>query len=105
MKVYINYIKAFGVLLFIALIFFNLMIHLNSILSSFWLTQWTENPYMLNVSNINTSHYEELTNMYLGVYGCFGLGVGKSNYNHTIFHQFVSFVLFSVFLSSLLQLC
>ncbi|XP_014786272.1 multidrug resistance-associated protein 1 [Octopus bimaculoides] len=77
-RVYINYIKAFGVLLFISMLFSNLMIHLSNILSSFWLTEWTENPYMLNDSNINTTHYKELTNMYLGGYGGFGLGVGVS---------------------------
>ncbi|GAB1601881.1 resistance-associated 1, partial [Argonauta hians] len=76
LKIYTSYIKAFGITLFSLAIIFNTLYNVANIASSVWLSQWTEDPYLVNETNINTTHYDELTNMYLGGYGGFGVLVG-----------------------------
>lgn len=42
------------------------------VLSSVWLSIWTEDPLMANSTLVNTSQYTSKRDMYLGVYGGFG---------------------------------
>jgi len=50
-----------------------LLFGVSSVLSSLWLTQWTEDPILQNASLTNTSVYLQHRDLYLGVYGGFGV--------------------------------
>jgi len=57
------------------LVFF-LLFGVSSLLSNLWLTQWTEDPILQNASLTNTSIYLQHRDLYLGVYGGFGILLG-----------------------------
>jgi len=44
--------------------------------SNIWLQQWTDDKYLQDVNNVNTTEYKEKNYTYLGVYGAFGIGQG-----------------------------
>jgi len=48
------------------------------ILSSIWLAKWTDDPYLKDPTNLNTTEYKNKNYMYLGIYGAFGIGQGAS---------------------------
>jgi len=59
-------------MLFLLLVAF-LLFGISSVLSSLWLTQWTEDSVLQNASLANTSVYLHHRDVYLGVYGGFGV--------------------------------
>ena len=59
-------------MLFLLLAAFSLF-GVSSVLSSLWLTKWTEDPVLQNASLTNTSIYLQHRDLYLGVYGGFGV--------------------------------
>lgn len=52
--------------------------------SNFWLTDWTQDPYLTNTSNVHTHQYKEKTDFYLIVFGLFGVAQSKC-VNESIF--------------------
>jgi len=50
-----------------------LLFGISSVLSILWLTEWTEDPVLQNASLTNTSIYLHHRDLYLGVYGGFGV--------------------------------
>jgi len=50
-----------------------LLFGVSSVLSSLWLTEWTEDPILQNATLTNTSLYLQHRDLYLGVYGGFGV--------------------------------
>jgi len=59
-------------MMFVLLTLF-LLFGVSSVLSSLWLTQWTEDPVLQNATLSNTSIYLQHRDLYLGVYGGFGV--------------------------------
>jgi len=58
-----------------------LLFGISSVLSSLWLSKWTEDAVLQNASLTNTSIYLQYRDLYVGVYGGFGVLQGmQSNY-------------------------
>lgn len=68
--VYKHYIKSVGIFLSVATLVLNFVFQAFQIGSNLWLTQWSNDK--------EVEHDTGLRNMYLGVYGAFGFGQGKS---------------------------
>lgn len=68
--VYKHYIKSVGIFLASATLLLNLGFQAFQIGSNIWLTQWSNDKRVVNDT--------ALRDMYLGVYGAFGCGQGKS---------------------------
>jgi hypothetical protein len=66
--VYKHYLKSIGIVLSLATIFLNMVFQGFSIGSNIWLSKWSSDPEA-NQTNVR--------DMYLGVYGAFGVGQGK----------------------------
>lgn len=75
--VYKHYLKSIGVGLSIATIILNIIFQGFSIGSNIWLSEWSSDTRVVN----DTS----LRDMYLGVYGAFGIGQGMLLYYCSIF--------------------
>jgi len=68
-----------------------LLFGISSVLSSLWLTQWTEDPVLQNASLINSSIYLQHRDLYLGVYGGFGVLQGMSlKFCHCVIERMMS---------------
>lgn len=50
-----------------------------NVFSNFWITFWTEDSYLKNVTLVNTEKYDDLKYYYLGMYGLIGIVQGKLN--------------------------
>ena len=81
MMVYLSYFKAMGFSFTAIMVFSMLLFQASDIGSSLWLTRWTNDPFLTNISNRNTSEYSHLTNEYLSGYSLFGLGQGKTKFD------------------------
>jgi len=68
--VYKHYIKSVGIFLSVATLVLNFVFQAFQIGSNLWLTQWANDQNVANDTG--------LRDMYLGVYGAFGFGQGKS---------------------------
>ena len=73
---YFAYGRALGVFMMLLLLALFLLFGVSSVLSNLWLTQWTEDPVLQNASLTNTSTYLEHRDLYVGVYGGFGVAQG-----------------------------
>lgn len=73
-RVYMKYISAIGVLATIAIFTLFIIYQGTGIYSSIWLAQWTDDDYLKDITNVNTSEYQNRNYMYLGVYAALGVG-------------------------------
>ena len=75
---FFRYTQALGTIYVLLITFFFLLYQVASVLSSIWLSEWTEDPLLKNTSiAANSSEYQNKQNMYLGVYGGLGGAQGK----------------------------
>lgn len=72
-----KYLSAIGGLFSVLIIGLFLIYNGAGIYSSIWLSEWTDDPYLKDTSNANTTKYQDKNYMYLGVYGGLGVGQGK----------------------------
>lgn len=72
-----KYVQAMGFVLTFLMLLFGILYQFSSIFSSVWLRNWTQDPLLMNVSNLNTSAYTAQTNYYLGIYGALGVAQGE----------------------------
>ncbi|VDI22202.1 Hypothetical predicted protein [Mytilus galloprovincialis] len=86
LAVILTYIKSMGVLITIMAFIFLCVYQGLGIYSNIWITYWTSNLYLLNVSNWNTDFYYEEKTYYLGFYALIGILQG------------ISFILFQGFI-------
>ena len=70
-----TYLSAIGGVFSIVIIGLFLIYNGAGVYSSIWLSQWTDDTYLKDSSNVNTTEYKNKNYMYLGVYA--GLGVGQ----------------------------
>ncbi|KAL5020046.1 hypothetical protein ScPMuIL_002938 [Solemya velum] len=76
MGVYISYAKAMGIVP-VVLVFLSIAVYSAiNVYSSFWLTFWTEDPYLKNLTLTNTTTYHDKYTMYLGVFTLLGVAQG-----------------------------
>jgi hypothetical protein len=68
---------------FITLIY--VMFQASSLAANIWLSQWTDDPTLANISMAGTPEYNDLNAMYLGVYGGLGACQGSEIYYTIIF--------------------
>ncbi|XP_063422857.1 ATP-binding cassette sub-family C member 3-like [Mytilus trossulus] len=73
LAVILTYIKSMGVLITIMAFIFLCVYQGLGIYSNIWITYWTSNLYLLNVSNWNTDFYYEEKTYYLGFYALIGI--------------------------------
>ena len=76
-------------MMFVLLALF-LLFGVSSVLSSLWLTRWTEDSVLQNATLANTSIYVQHRDLYLGVYGGFGVMQGTVIYAVCLMIVFVS---------------
>ncbi|KAL5020047.1 hypothetical protein ScPMuIL_002939 [Solemya velum] len=78
MGVYISYAKAMGIVP-VVLVFLSIAVYSAiSVYSSFWLTFWTDDPYLKNLTLTNTTTYHDKYTMYLGVFTLLGVAQGAA---------------------------
>lgn len=70
-----KYLSAIGGLFSLLILGLFLVYNGAGIYSSIWLSEWTDDEYLKNPANVNTTEYQNKNYMYLGVYA--GLGVGQ----------------------------
>lgn len=68
-----DYIRSIGVVLTVVTILLNAVYQLSSIGSNLWLSVWSSDTTTV----VNGTQDIAKTDMYLGIYGAFGLGQGK----------------------------
>lgn len=73
MKIYFSYLSAMGLGFTALMLIGETLFQASDIGSSLLLTKWTDDPFLSNSSNLNTSEYSDLTNDYLSGYSLFGL--------------------------------
>ncbi|KAK3703287.1 hypothetical protein RRG08_017331 [Elysia crispata] len=76
LAVFLDYFKAIGIIATAAFFFFFACYQAVNVYSSIWLSQWTADSTLQNVSLAGTSEYNDKNEMYLGVYG--GLGAAQA---------------------------
>ncbi|KAH3867978.1 hypothetical protein DPMN_031114 [Dreissena polymorpha] len=75
-KVTKDYLKAMGVFWVIISMATMLLYHVVSVYSMFWLTYWTEDPFLRNQSNVVEQEYSQASIFYLIIYAVMGLVQG-----------------------------
>lgn len=76
LTIYMHYFRAIGLPLFILSLFIYTAYSAASVFSGIWLSMWTDDDLLLNVSRSGESGYTDRSNMYLGVYAASGIGQG-----------------------------
>lgn len=82
-SVYLSYCRALGLPFFLVILLLFGLFEATSVVSSLWLTDWTEDKTMQNSSLVNSTMFAYKRDLYLGVYGGFGVLQGE---------RFVAFV-------------
>jgi hypothetical protein len=72
-SVYLEYCRAAGISICLGVLLFHTLFEAASVLSSLWLTEWTEDETLQNSSIVNSSFYTFKRDLYLTVYGGFGV--------------------------------
>ncbi|KAL4228773.1 hypothetical protein ACF0H5_011815 [Mactra antiquata] len=73
-RVYMKYLSAVGGLAAMIILLLFVAFQSLTIYSSIWLADWTDDPYLKDISNVNTTEYQNKNYEYLGVYGALGVG-------------------------------
>ncbi|KAH9514953.1 Multidrug resistance-associated protein 1 [Bulinus truncatus] len=73
MAVFWTYAKATGTFAIMMSFLFFVLFQVASAWSNFWLSDWTEDSYLANLSLIRTDHYKETNDYYLYIFGVFGI--------------------------------
>lgn len=77
MGVYLAFVRAVGVSP-VVLVFLSVLIYSGlNVYSNFWLTFWTEDSYLKNMTLTNTTTYHDKYTMYLGVFTALVVGQGN----------------------------
>lgn len=76
LAVFTAYCKAMGYYLTTIMLFVFLLYQAATVISSFWLSRWTEDKLLKNASISNTTEYMDKQYFYLGIYGAFGIAQG-----------------------------
>ncbi|KAK0045854.1 multidrug resistance-associated protein 1-like isoform X1 [Biomphalaria pfeifferi] len=71
-NVYLVYIKAVGLFTFIFMTLIFTIFQGSSTFSAIWLSMWTDDKLLANVSAAESSEYVAKNNLYLGIYGALG---------------------------------
>ena len=77
MAVYLQYINAVGVVTFIILTFLYLLFQVSSSGSAVWLSMWTDDKILSNITARGSDEFVNQNNMYLAIYGLLGLSQSK----------------------------
>lgn len=72
-SVFLSYARALGFIMSFLLLASYLLFEASSMFSNIWLSEWTEDKDLQNMSLVNSTHYKNKMDLYLGVYGGFGL--------------------------------
>uniref|UniRef100_A0A2C9K9A9 ABC-type glutathione-S-conjugate transporter n=1 Tax=Biomphalaria glabrata TaxID=6526 RepID=A0A2C9K9A9_BIOGL len=75
-NVYLVYIKAVGLFTFIFMTLIFTIFQGSSTFSAIWLSMWTDDKLLANVSAAGSSEYVAKNNLYLGIYGALGFAQG-----------------------------
>ncbi|KAL5020060.1 hypothetical protein ScPMuIL_002952 [Solemya velum] len=75
-RVFVAFAKAMGIVVAILVFVFMTLFQGLNVYSNYWLTYWTEDPYLKNQSLTNTTTYEEKFITYLSVYTVLGIAQG-----------------------------
>ncbi|CAL1531990.1 unnamed protein product [Lymnaea stagnalis] len=73
MAVFWAYSKASGTCAIAISFLFFALFQVASAWSNFWLTDWTDDPYLANTSHLHTNEYKEKNDFYLWIFGVFGI--------------------------------
>ncbi|XP_053408516.1 multidrug resistance-associated protein 1-like isoform X2 [Mercenaria mercenaria] len=73
-KVYMKYFSAIGALATFVIFALFIVYQGGGIYSSIWLAQWTDDDYLKNPNNVNTTEYQNRNYKYLGIYAALGVG-------------------------------
>lgn len=73
-KVFMKYFRAVGFITTVVILVIYVGFQGASVGSNIWLSLWTDDSYLKNPANLNTSKYADKNYMYLGIYGAFGVG-------------------------------
>jgi len=71
-----TYIRAVGILATIVVFVVFSGYHATSIYANYWLTFWTEDPFLTNTSQSQTQEYIDTSFYYLQIYGILGIVQG-----------------------------
>ena len=74
MAVFLDYLRALGFGLFTLWFGAFVISQAFAIFGNIWLTEWTSDPELLNVTNAGTPEYNNLQSFYLGLYGMAAAG-------------------------------
>nr|KAG5688633.1 hypothetical protein BaRGS_017487 [Batillaria attramentaria] len=72
-SVILDFMRAYGLWSSIMVVFMLILYQGLGIVASIWLSMWTEDPYLRNVTLSGTSEYNAKTYTYLAVYSVFGV--------------------------------
>ncbi|KAK3107159.1 hypothetical protein FSP39_008334 [Pinctada imbricata] len=75
-KVFMIYFKAIGLATSAIILFVYMIYQALGMASNIWLSEWTDDKDLKNISNADTSDYQNKNYMYLGVYAALGLSMG-----------------------------
>nr|XP_022323792.1 multidrug resistance-associated protein 1-like isoform X1 [Crassostrea virginica]XP_022323793.1 multidrug resistance-associated protein 1-like isoform X1 [Crassostrea virginica]XP_022323794.1 multidrug resistance-associated protein 1-like isoform X1 [Crassostrea virginica] len=72
-KVFMMYFRAIGLTASAAILIIFIIFQVASVGANIWLSIWTNDKELSNISLANTTEYQNKNNMYLGVYAAFGV--------------------------------
>lgn len=72
-SVFVSYARALGFIMSFLLLTSYLLFEASAMFSNIWLSEWTEDKDLQNMTLVNTTHYKDKMDLYLSVYGGFGL--------------------------------
>ncbi|WAQ99709.1 MRP1-like protein [Mya arenaria] len=72
-KVYLSFLRAFGVVFTGIFLVLMLMVRTGEAASNLFLMQWSDDEFLTNTSNANTTEYSHRNYMYLGLYSVSGM--------------------------------
>lgn len=77
------YFRAIGLTASAAILIIFIIFQVASVGANIWLSIWTNDKELSNISLANTTEYQNKNNMYLGVYAAFGVIQGNYNLKRT----------------------
>ena len=78
---YLSYCRALGLVTSLFIVALCGLFEAVTVVSSLWLTDWTEDKTLQNSSLVNSTLFANKRDRYLGVYGGFGILQGKKDFS------------------------
>lgn len=73
LDIFLEYMRSLGIICSCIIIMLMMLNQGSSMFASIWLSEWTDDPFLKNHSNVQDAEYTSKNYLYLGIYGVMGV--------------------------------